>query len=248
MPAHHRDVPLKRYKKDFTHSYTFGVFTTLELLQHRPDWVLKVLAHSRGAQNEGVAKIRALCAAHGIPVEDADPTVERLSKRGDTYAVGVFRKAATPLSPAASHVVLVNPADRGNLGTIIRTMLAFGLRDLAVIPPAADRFDPDTVRASMGALFQARTAEFSTFEAYRASFASHALYPLMTDGGTPLAEAWFDAPFALVFGSESAGLPAAYHRAGTSVRIPTLDTVDSLNLSVAVGITLYAATQPRFGG
>ena len=60
----------------------------------------------------------------------------------------------------APHVVLVNPADMGNLGTVARTMAGFGFGELAVVTPAADVFHPKTVRASMGALFRLNVARF----------------------------------------------------------------------------------------
>ncbi len=40
--------PLKRYQKEFEHSYTFGVYPTLELLDLRPGSVMDVLFHSQG--------------------------------------------------------------------------------------------------------------------------------------------------------------------------------------------------------
>lgn len=241
-------IRLKSYRKDFEHSYSFGVFTTIEMLEHRPEHVVRVLAHSRGEANAGVEKIRALCAAHGIPFEVADSTVERLARRGDTYAIGVFRKEAARLNPSASHLVLVNPGDMGNLGTILRTMQGFGISDLAIIPPAADIYDPRVVRASMGALFRARFAAFESIHAYREAFGGHALYPFMTDATTRLHDAWFTPPFALVFGSESAGLPAEYRTLGTSVTIPHTGAIDSLNLAIAVGIALYESTKASFAG
>lgn len=50
-----------------------------------------------------------------------------------------------------NHVVLVNPSNAGNLGTIIRSCIGFGVEDIAIILPAVDLFDPKTIRASMGA-------------------------------------------------------------------------------------------------
>lgn len=239
-------VRLKKYRKDFEHSYTFGVFTTIELLEQQPEQVIRVLAHSKGADNAGVGKIRTLCREHGIPFDVADSTVERLGRRGDTYTIGVFRKYAAPLSRTASHLVLVNPSDMGNLGTIIRTMEGFGIDDLAIIPPAADIYDPRVVRASMGALFRVRFALIDSFDEYRAAFAEHALYPFMTNGLTTLHDAWFTRPFSLIFGNESSGLPDSYRRVGTSVTIPHLEAIDSLNLAIAVGIALYESTKPDF--
>ncbi len=233
-------IRLKRYRKDFEHSYAFGVFATLELLQHRPDQTVSVLLHSKGNRNEGVLKIERLCARHHIRVEHNDTAIERLTNREDEYAVGVFRKVEHRLDRNTSHVVLVNPADMGNLGAIVRTMAAFGFEDLALIHPAVDAFDPRAVRASMGALFQVRLSYFDTFEDYRRRF-GHALYPFITQAPTPLEAVGFARPCALIFGNESAGLPDEFRQTGTPVSIPITHRVDSLNLAVAVGIALHSA-------
>jgi TrmH family RNA methyltransferase len=237
------EIALKRYQKDFAYSYAFGVFSTLELLQQRPACALKVLLDSRGEANAGVDRLRALCAQHGVPVEVDDRAIERLAPRESHYAVGVFAKYAAPLDDAADHVVLVNPSDMGNLGTIARTLLGFGLPQLALIRPAADLFDPKTVRASMGALFRLSFAYYERFDDYRRAFPAHHVYPFMTGAAAPLAEVRCARPCALVFGNESRGLDPAYAAHGTPVRIPITDAIDSLGLPSAVAIAAYAITR-----
>jgi len=210
---------LKRYRKHFEYSYANGVFTTLELLDARPEHVLGVVLSSKSEQNVGVAKLKDLCAQNGVPVETNDRTIERLSPKGSHLAIGVFRKYGSRLDPSRNHVVLVNPGDMGNVGTIARTMLGFGITDLALIRPAVDVFDPKTLRASMGAIFRLSVEYFDSFEDYRGSFSQN-LYPLMTNGRVNIACVRFEPPFALVFGNESSGLPDEFLDTGTSVAIP----------------------------
>lgn len=233
------DQKLKRYQKDSLHSYCLGVYPTLELLSYQPDRVLAILLHSSGASNQGVSKIRKAAADLGIEIQDNDRLVEKLSQRGNTYAIGVFQKYQSSLDPGANHLVLVHPSSMGNLGTIMRTMLGFGCRDLAVIGPAADYFHPKVIRASMGAAFQLRIQTFKNFPDYWGRQAKHNLYPLMTDGKISLPEVQLLSPYALVFGDEAAGLGQEYHQYGTSLRIPQTKEVDSLNLALSVGIVLY---------
>ncbi len=237
------NMRLKKYESDAAQSYSFGVFPTLELLSHQPGSVREVLLSSAGERNKGVARLREACAAAHIPLNIDDKLIARIAPKENTYAVGVFQKYTTALRARANHVVLVNPSDMGNLGTILRTMLGFGFVDLALIRPAADIFDPRVVRSSMGALFQMRFAYFDSFAAYRASNRRQC-YPFMTNGRQPLNEVRFEPPFALVFGSESSGLPDSFHDEGISVRIPHAETIDSLNLAVALGIALYRAANP----
>lgn len=232
------NVRLRQYKKSFDHSYVFGVFPTLELLQHRPETALGILVHSRGRKNQGVQQIKNYCHQYNIPLQINDKIIERLTKRGNDYTVGIFRKKHHPLEPRTNHIVLHNPSGTGNLGTIIRTMIGFGLRDLAIIEPAVDHNDPKVVRASMGAIFQLNIQTYQSFQTYCESHKNH-YYPMLTDGQSPLNEINFQSPFTLIFGNESSGLDKRFHAIGTSVRIPHSPTIDSLNIAQAVGISLY---------
>ena len=233
---------LRRYKKDFNYSYAFGVFPTLELLTHKPQDALQVVVHPKGQANSGITKIQALCQKNEIPFETQEQIFPRLKARENDFAVGVFRKNQADLEASANHVILVNPNGMGNIGTICRTMLGFGFYDLAIIEPAADIFHPETVRASMGALFQMRLAHFENIEAYCENYSQN-LYSLMTDGSIPLPKAAFQTPFGFIFGNESSGLDPNYHKIGNGVRIPQSQGIDSLNLAISVGVTLYQAAQ-----
>lgn len=232
------NLHVQPYKKDFEYSYSIGVFPTLELLTHQPDKVIKVLLSSRSSLNAGVDKIRGLCRQHGIRVEIADAFMSKVTGKENSYAVGVFQKYQPMIDFDQNHLVLVGIRDMGNLGTICRTMLGFNMNHLAIIRPAADIFDPKVVRSSMGALFQLNFQYFASFADYQKITANH-LYPFMTDGAQSLGAIKFQKPFSLVFGSEAAGLDASFQGVGTSVKIAQSEKVDSLNLSIAVGIALY---------
>ncbi len=166
---------LRKYERDDPHAYTFGVFPTLELLQHQPEHMSEVLLHSAGVRNEGIAKIKALCQELGIRISVDDKLVERLESKENTYAIGVFEKYEPELHVQSNHVLLVNPSDMGNLGTTLRTLLGFGFHNLALVKPAADIFDPRTIRASMGALFQVNFAYFDSLDSYQESFTHNLL-------------------------------------------------------------------------
>jgi TrmH family RNA methyltransferase len=231
-----------RYDREAPLSYALGVFPTLELLQHQPRQVREVLFHSSGLRNDGLGKIRTLCNRLYIPLTQDDKLVERLATKENTYAIGVLEKYTAPIDTQFDQVVLVNPSDMGNLGTTLRTMLGFGFHDLALIRPAVDLFDPRVIRASMGAVFQMRFTYFEDMTTYQSTVPQHTAYALMTDGRQSLRETDFQSPFTLWFGNESSGLPAEVHTWATTVTIPQSSAIDSLNLSIAIGITLYAAS------
>ena len=236
---------LKRYQKDFEYSYCPGVYPTLELINQRPAEVLGIILHSKGADNEGISKIRRQADQGQIEILENDRLVEKLTRRGNTYAIGVFKKYTSKLEFEKNHLVLVNPSSMGNLGTMMRTLLAFGFNNLALIEPAADHFNPQVIRASMGAIFHHKIMRFESFPDYWGSQSERTLYPFMTDGKIDLPEMGFNEPFSMIFGGEGAGLGQEYHQFGDSVRIPQADTVDSLNLAQSVGIALYQSWVKR---
>ena len=152
----------------------------------------------------------------------------------------VFEKFEDAPDPEKPHVVLHNPGDSGNVGTILRTALGLGIEDVALIRPCVDLFDPKTVRASMGSLFQLRVRVYDRFEEYREAFPDRALYPFMLDASVPLQEAVKTRPeWTLIFGNEGKGLPKEFASLGQAVRIESNDRVDSLNLGIAAGIGIY---------
>ncbi|MFC1790258.1 TrmH family RNA methyltransferase [Patescibacteria group bacterium] len=231
-------MALKRYQKKLNYSYTLGIFPTLELLTHQPDKTIRVLVSSRINSGLGIAKIKNLCQKNNLPFLTADRQLEKLSPKDNCYCLGVFKKYVPSLESQKNHLVLVNPRDAGNLGTICRTMLGFGWQNLALIKPAVDIFHPKVIRASMGAIFQMNFFYFSSFADYQKKF-THQFYPLMTNAQKKLKDVSLQKPFTLVFGNEGAGLEPKFSQIGTPLKISQTEKIDSLNLAIAVGITLY---------
>jgi len=231
---------VKPYKKEFDYSYALGAFPTVELIKKRPEQVTEVLLHSTFTDRE---LILSLCREHNIPVVENDKTIARLSDKENVFVIGVFRKYEDALAADRPHLMLVNPGNMGNAGTIFRTCLAFGIHDVAIITPGIDRFHPKAVRASMGALFSLRVQCFPDFESYRKQYgtAERKLYSFMLTGKKQLTAENCPKPelFTLIFGNEATGLPGEYADFSESILIPQSPEVDSLNLTIAVGIGTY---------
>ena len=146
-------LPYKRYNDKAEYSYCFGPFPTFELIENRPQEAIEVLYHSQ--TSDAIRnKLQSICQRQGIPCEQNDKVIQRIRDKENCLVVGVFKKHESVLAMDRPHVVLVNPSDMGNLGTIIRTAVGFGLPDLAIIRPGAAICHPKTVRASMGSLFR----------------------------------------------------------------------------------------------
>lgn len=238
---------IKKYRKKDVHSYCFGSFPTFELLQNRPETAEMILLHS-DARTEVRDKLEQECRERGIQTVHSDRHMEKLRDKDNCMVIGVFRKYHCRLEHNANHVVLVNPGDMGNLGTIVRSCAGFGITDLAIIEPAADIFHPRAVRASMGAVFKINFAYFSSFDQYYLEYGrERENYPFMLNGEYPLGtfEHPKNRPYSLIFGNEASGLDAGYLKVGKSVVIPHTRSIDSLNLSLATGIGIYEFCKPN---
>ena len=232
---------LEPYSRKLPYSYALGVFPSLMLMEAQPKRVQRLLLHPDGLKNEGVQKLRDRCAELGVREEMAERVLRRESKKDNCFAGLVFEKFDSALDPAACHAVLCQISDSGNLGTAMRSLLGFGIRDVALIRPCVDVFEPHALRASMGAFYKLRVHTYDCFEDYRREHPERKLYPFMLDGAIGLNEAAASAkpPFSLVFGNEQTGLPAEFAKMGQSVMIPQSEEIDSLNLAVAVSVGSY---------
>lgn len=232
---------LEAYSRKLGYSYALGVFPALTLLEARPERVMRLLLHPQGVENEGVVKLRQRCAQLGIREEMAERVLRRESKKDNCFAALVFEKYVCDLDPEENHAVLCQISDGGNVGTALRSLLGFGIRDVAVIRPCVDVFDPHVLRASMGAFYRMRVQVYDSFEDYRARYPRRQMYPFMLDGAKTIDEVAPAAqpPFSLVFGNEQTGLPAHFAQLGQSVFIPQSREIDSLNLAVAVSVGAY---------
>ena len=237
------------YKKDAAYSYALGAYIVLDLIQCCSHLIQRVVLHSKYAHS---GELSECCRQHGIVIEQNDRFVERVSQKQNCYVVAVVQKIPYRLDPARSHIVLVNPDDQGNVGTIARTAVGLGYADLALIAPAADIYHPKTIRASMGAVFHIRHQYFSSIEEYTGDYGARALHPFMLEGSTELTEVPIESGrvYSLIFGNEGSGLDASYQTLGSAIRIPQTAEVDSLNLSAAVGIGAFwfAAQQGKRRG
>ncbi len=238
---------MKVYKKSDETSYTLGVFPTIELLKTRPEKVVRVVVHSSIEQNRGYPLIKELCAKYRIHIDVHDATINKLSPKSNCFAIGIFKKYTCELEDT-NHVVLVNPMDMGNMGTIMRTMLGFNYHNLIIVRPAADIYDPKVVRSSMGAIFHLNIQYFDTFEEYYKQYPQHEFYPLMLKGAKNIHSIKTENKHALIFGNESSGLDDSYLNYGQSVFIPHSELIDSLNLSMALGLTLFHFSKNEFEG
>lgn len=236
---------IKRYQKDFEYSYAFGAYPVIELLKFHPEKVIEILFKEESFKDGNISWIKEECERKNIHIQINNKLIDKISVKENTYVVGVFEKYESKISNNENHIVLVNPSNTGNLGTILRTMLGFDFKNLSIIKPAVDMFDPLVVRASMGAVFSINVEYFNSIEEYISKFTTHHLYPFMLNGKNSVENVQFVKPYTIIHGNESTGLDKKYLEIGESVYIPHSKNIDSLNLSVAAAISMWEASKGK---
>lgn len=187
-------------------------------------------------------------ARAGVPVLEVSREVfaSLSQKDGPQGLAAVARQrweelGALALGPPPGWVALVEPADPGNLGTIIRTADAVGAAGVIIVGPGADPYDPAALRASMGAAFALRLARATWGQLLAWRSATGAFLVGTADSApTDFQAVAYPQPLVLLMGSERQGLdPAQLAACDLAVSLPMRGRADSLNLAVAAGVMLY---------
>ncbi len=155
--------------------------------------------------------------------------------------VAVVKFPEMTLNNAQPLVVLDGVADPGNVGTIIRTADWFGVRQILLGAGCADRFNPKTLRSTMGSIFRctvATTDDLAT--TLQRGFPQHTFYGATLDGARNLDALRMGGLYGLVLGSESHGISLPVRRILTdTIKISGSEGAESLNVAVAAGILLH---------
>lgn len=159
--------------------------------------------------------------------------------------------AKLPTPSPCTYVVVEDVEKPGNLGGILRTADAAGVSGvIACYSPAAsatDIFNPNVIRASLGALFSVPIAVADSATALRWLHQNE----ITVYAATPAAETVYTAvdmrrSIALAAGSEALGLSQPWlDQADQQILIPMLGQVDSLNLSVSTALLVYESLRQR---
>ena len=172
--------------------------------------------------------------------EVTESVYEKIAYRGSTEGIIAvmhmkhLRLDDLSLSENPLIVVLESVEKPGNLGAVLRSADAAGADAVIVCDPLTDLYNPNLIRASIGALFTVPTVSVSSEEciAFLKSRHIRILTAQLQDS-----ELYYDTDM----------------RCGTAIvadahiRIPMLGQLDSLNVSVSAAILLFEAVRQRMG-
>jgi RNA methyltransferase, TrmH family len=208
----------------------------------------RILMHGREAATH--PQLQRVAAQSAEVIEVSREVLEKVSRKENPQAVvAVFEQRWTPLDAirpeaAPCFVALQAVRDPGNLGTVIRTADAAGCGGVILVGDCTDPWSVEAVRATMGSVFAVPVSRASIPEllAWRAGWPGSVVGTLLT-AEVDYRQADYRRPTLLLMGNESQGLPPELAAAcDVNVKIPMRGRADSLNLSVATGVMIYALT------
>ena len=177
----------------------------------------------------------------------------KMAYRGGTEGViGLFHSRPATLEDltlSANPLILVveGVEKPGNIGAILRSADAGSADAVIICDPLTDLYNPNIIRASIGAVFTVPCALCTSEECI--GFLKERNIQILT-AQLQDSELYYSTdmtvPTAIVMGTESTGLTSQWREAAERhIRIPMLGSLDSLNVSVSTAILLYEAVRQR---
>lgn len=209
-------------------------------------------------------EIRAAASAAGVQVREVPPgEIERLAPLESTQGVAAeiierrLRDVADLLKVVAGRpeppflLALDQIQDPHNVGALLRTADAAGVQGVIMPERRSAPISGTVARVSAGAVSHLPIVQAKNLARALDEVRAAGIWIAGLDGGATqtIFEADLRGPIAIVVGSEAEGLRRlTRERCDFSLRIPMHGAIESLNASVAGGITLYEVTRQRLTG
>lgn len=140
-------------------------------------------------------------------------------------------------------IFLCSIRDPSNLGSVIRSSVAFGTEHIVLSADCADIYNPKTVRSAMGSLYRVKVTtvgDTATFIAAARENGRRVFAAELSDGAKTLSDVGLKGSDIVMIGNEGHGIPAEISSlCDGSIYIPISKKTESLNASVAAAIFMW---------
>lgn len=190
----------------------------------------------------------------GVRVYEVSKSIyEKLAYRGSTEGVlAQVRIRSVGLDelhlPDSPLIVVLERVEKpGNLGAILRSADAAGVDAVIVCDPLTDLYNPNLIRASVGASFSVPCVACTSLQCIQ--FLKNRGIQILT-AQLQDSSLYYDIDMcrstAIIMGTEATGLTPMWREvADAHIRIPMFGCVDSLNVSVSAAVLIYEAVRQR---
>lgn len=162
------------------------------------------------------------------------------SSKSPEPMLGVCKKVKNKVIRSEKALLLDRVQDPGNVGTLLRTALAFGFERVLSLQGSASFYNSKAIASSQGAIFKLGLQE-KLSEAEAVALLKGEGYFLLgsaLEGGAPFERLSLPSKLCLILGNEGQGMSEALKRASDALAYIPIRGIDSLNVGVAGGILM----------
>lgn len=190
------------------------------------------------AKNAG-ALVDAYSLDGSIGLQVSLPVMKKLSNLTNVPNVIGIAKKNNNREIKGNIVMLDTIQDPGNLGTIIRSAVAFGIDTIVASPETVDLYNTKVIRSTEGLIFKINyvVTDLNKFlDEYKDKYI---IYTTNVRNGKDVSKIKVDSPFILIMGNEGRGVDSMLAEyANSTIYIP-ISNCESLNVAIATSIILY---------
>lgn len=143
-------------------------------------------------------------------------------------------------------IVLESIQDPGNMGTILRSAVAAGIKTVLLGEGCVDVYSPKVLRSGMGAHFELEIHECVNLQDWCQQYQERILATALTEKSCSLYDLDLIKPSAWIFGNEGQGVSKnLLAQADMGVKIPMMANIESLNVAMATTVCLFEQMRQR---
>lgn len=174
-----------------------------------------------------------------IGIQVSIPVMKKLSNLTNIpNVIGIAKKKE--IKEVKGNILMLDTIqDPGNLGTIIRSAVAFGIDTIVASPETVDLYNTKVIRGTEGLIFKINYMVTDLKEFLRNNKDKYTIYTTNVRNGEDVSKIEINNQFILIMGNEGRGVSDDLADfADSTIYIP-IQNCESLNVAIATSIILY---------
>lgn len=171
----------------------------------------------------------------------SDKVLQSISELNNTSVIGVCRKVSTGLDLTKNIVILDGVQDPGNLGTIIRSCIAFNINNLVLSKDTVDLYNSKVIRSTQGMIFNMNIIRDNICDVINMlKENNYTIYGTNVINGIDIKDVKKEEKYAIIMGNEGNGISKEVSSlVDKNIYIKMNENCESLNVAVSASIILY---------
>ena len=171
----------------------------------------------------------------------SDKVIKSISELNNSSVIGICKKISTELNLTKNVLILDGLQDPGNLGTIIRSCIAFGIDNLVLSNNTVDLYNSKVIRSTQGMIFNINIIRDDLSKVISLlKENNYNIYGTNVVNGIDIKDVKKDEKYAIIMGNEGNGISKDVSSlVDKNIYIKMNEKCESLNVAVSASIILY---------